>query len=222
MSFPNPKQTLVLWKLLITGEMPAKSKLRPELKKQEIKELADAGLIVLKQRKELREKGLINLKGAGEHIVLTDKAWDWAVEHYDVEFSKSSSAVDILRVLLVKLGANLKSHNISLAEFLAPQSKPDFDSDRVLVTSTELEKRIREAYAKVANPRELRVRLSKLRQHLSDFPRSEVDKTLHEMQLAGKLLLIGMEDPKEIGSEDEEAALALPGRDKQYFIHIKR
>jgi len=219
---PNPKQALVLWKLLITQEMPVKSKLSPELKHEELRELEQAGLIRIVGRKQLREEGLIDLKGTGQHIVLADKAWDWALDNFDVEIYSSKytrSVVPLIEELLRKVGASLKFHEISLSEFVQPQLIAD--SEDASVTPTSLEDEIREAYSKVSDGSyDVGVRLSELRQHLGDLRRIDIDKTLGEMELAGKLVLMPIDDPQAISSEDEKAAIDVGGH-KRHIVHMK-
>jgi hypothetical protein len=115
-----------MWNLLITGDEPAVSKVRPELKPTERKPLKDAGLIELVKR------------GRSTHIVLTDKAWDWASEHFDEELWKSTFAVPVLQALLKKLGSYLKHHKIPLVEFLVHESKAIKDSESAVVVPIDL------------------------------------------------------------------------------------
>ncbi|MGL5079880.1 MAG: hypothetical protein ACRC8A_00175 [Microcoleaceae cyanobacterium] len=226
MSFQStPKQALALWNLLITGEEPAISKVKPNLSPAERKPLEHAGLITLEKRSR------------SMHIVLTDRAWDWAVENYGVTLSKSQLAVEPLQALLIKLGTHLKSHNISLAEVLRQQPETSKPSEQIrdhsknsetlehlehpLNLSEPLEARILKVYRELGNQNsEIGLRLSKLRQQLQDCPRDEIDQELRRMQSAGKLSLMSMEDPRSIGPEDEQAALDMGGHDKRYFVYI--
>ncbi|NJP09884.1 MAG: hypothetical protein HC866_10705 [Leptolyngbyaceae cyanobacterium RU_5_1] len=239
MSFqPTPKQALVLWSLLISGEQPAMSMVKPDLDPDERKELVGAGLIELKERKQFREEGM-NLKGSAKHIVLTSKAWDWAVENFEVELPKSKytkNIVPTIEALLRIIKANLQLHEISLATFLRPQHRVHEDSSSTPIASANLEVRsddtstnfsnledaIRRAYAKTTkSDYEVGVRLSELRQCLGDLPRADVDKTLRKMQLADALILVPLEDPTSISSEDERAALDIDGH-KFHIVQKKR
>lgn len=206
MSFqPTPKQALVMWSLLITGDEPAVSKVRPELKPAERKPLIDFGLIELVKR------------GRSTHIVLTDKAWDWASEHFDEELSKSTFAVPVLQALLKKLGSYLKHHKIPLVEFLVHES----NSKSAVVVPTALEAKIREAYLKASGGKyNVRVRLSQLRQLVDDVPQAEVDKVLIQMGLAGKITLMHLDDPQEIRPEDEQAAVNIGGQ-KNHIVYMR-
>jgi len=206
---PTPKLALVMWNLLITGDEPAVSKVRPELKPAERKTLIDAGLIELVKR------------GRSTHIELTDKAWGWASEHFDEELSKSTFAVPVLQELLKRLGSYLKHHKIPLVEFLVHQNKLIEDSESVVVAPTDLEAKIREVYLKNSGGEyNVRVRLSQLRQLVDDVPQAEVDKVLIQMGLSGKITLMQLDDPQEIRPEDEQAAVNIGGQ-KSHIVYMK-
>ena len=78
----TPLQTLLLFKLLFTGEEPPMSQVKPGLSPQDRRRLEQLGLIALEKRKG-RSGRLAN------HIVLTDRAWQWAGEHLDAPFSRT-------------------------------------------------------------------------------------------------------------------------------------
>lgn len=210
MSFqPTPKQALALLDLLLTSEEPAVSKVKPELKPAERETLAKEGLIELEQR------------GRSKHIVITDKVWDCALDDLIVEGTKSPYAATVLQHLLERLKDYLRSNDISLAEFLHFQNKKIADSANTEIASENLAKEIRKAYLEVSGGRyNVRVRLSELRQHLDNLPRAEIDKTLGEMELAGQLSLMTLDDPQEIRSEDEKAAIDLGGP-KRHILYMK-
>jgi hypothetical protein len=201
---PTPKQALVIWSLLITKEEPAISKVKPELSPAERRHLEMSGIITLEKR------------GRSKHIVLTDKAWDWASEHFDVELSKSASAVSALEKLLSVIGLYLRARKTTLAEFFSPQNLSESTS-----STNDLELRVREAYLALSGGEfDRRVRLSQLRQTLNDIPRSEMDQILLRLGRNGKLVLMRFDDPQEIGSEDEQAALTSGGQ-KNHIIYMK-
>ncbi len=210
MSFqPTPKQALVMWSLLITGDEPAISKVRPELKPAERKPLIDFGLIELVKR------------GRSTHIVLTDKAWDWAAGHFEVELSKSNYAAPILQELLKKLGSYLNSHKIPLVEFLVYKNTTIEHSESGAAVLSDLGAKIREAYLQASGGEyNVRVRLSQLRQLVDDLPQAEVDKVLIQMGLVGKITLMHLDDPQEICPEDEQAAVNIGGQ-KNHIVYMR-
>ncbi len=210
MSFqPTPKQALVMWSLLIIGDEPAVSKVRPELKPAERKPLIDFGLIELVKR------------GRSTHIVLTDKAWDWAAGHFEAELSKSNYAAPILQELLKKLGHYLNHHQIPLVEFLVYKNTTIEHSESGAAVLSDLGAKIREAYLKASGGEyNVRVRLSQLRQLVDDLPQAEVDKVLIKMGLAGKITLMHLDDPQEIRPEDEQAAVNIGGQ-KNHIVYMR-
>ncbi|MGQ9872343.1 hypothetical protein [Leptodesmis sp.] len=206
MSFqPTPKQALVMWSLLITGDEPAISNVKPKLKPAERKPLIDFGLIELVKR------------GRSTHIVLTDKAWGWAADHFEVELSKSSCAALILQELLKKLGNYLNHHKIPPVEFLVHENTTIEHSESGAAVLSDLEAKICEAYLKASGGKyNVRVRLSQLRQLL----RAEVDKVLIQMDLARKITLMHLDDPQEIRPEDEQYAVNIGGQ-KNHIIYMR-
>ena len=213
----SPKQALVLWSLLISEDIPAQSKIKPELKVKERQELVDAGLIELVERKQLREEGLTELKGRAKHIRLTDKAWDWAVENTTIELSKSTAAVPVLTRLIEKVNSFLNSSEASWSEILVSKI------EKVEVSGNEnsqIEDAIVNAYRKLHDGNSLGIRLSALRPHLQEFSRQEVDDVLNRMYLSEKLDLVPIDDPQDISEEDEAAAIDFDG-DKRYIVDLE-
>jgi hypothetical protein len=201
---PTPKQALLIWGLLITKEEPAISKVKPKLSPTERVPLERLGIITLEKR------------GASKHIVLTDKAWDWASEHFDVELSKSASAVPVLEKLLSAIGVYLRTRKTTLADFFSSQNLSESTP-----SANDLELRVRGAYLTLSGGEfDRRVRLSQLRQTLNDIPRSEMDQILLRLGRNGKLVLMRFDDPQEIGSEDEQAALTSGGQEN-HIIYMK-
>jgi hypothetical protein len=208
-SQPTSKQALTLWDLLLTGEEPSVSKVKPELTPSEREKLAREGFIEIEQR------------GRSKHIVLTDKVWERALDDLIVEGTKSPYASTVLQHLLEKLKEYLQSHNISLAEFLHSQHKAITGSANIAIAPEDLEEKIREAYLEVSGGSyNVRVHLSELRQHLSDISRAEIDKSLVKMQRAGQLSLMPLDDPQEIRPEDEKAAIDMGGP-KRHILYME-
>ena len=215
MSFqPTPKQALVIWSLLITKDEPAMSKVKPELSPAERGPLIESGLIILEKRGIIQEKRGKSKRIVSNHIVLTDKAWEWASEHFEVELSKSPSAAPVLEGLLKIAGRYLQAHKIPISEFLKP---------RVDAASTvrDIEPMIRNAYLLLSGGEfNRRVRLCELRQFIDDCSRSEMDEALIRMGRAEKLTLMRLDDPQEIKLEDEQAAL-ISGGQKNHIIYMR-
>ena len=221
----SPKQTLVLWHLLITGEEPAISKVRPELTPQERKPLLDGGLIDLVQR------------GRTKHMVLTDKAWAWASAQ-PVTALPAAKDPTLLLTLITKVQQYIQTQDISLAEFLAPQpaamensetseaqgllpTLTDTLADQIQVATGTLTDQIQAAYQSITQGKwNVRVRLADLRKSLPHSPKEAIDAALRQMQLNGQSVLMPLDDPKGIHAEDEQAAVNIGG-DLRHIVYLK-
>ncbi len=238
---PSPKQALILWKLLFTGEEPAQSKVKPELKPKEREPLVAAGLIEKQKR------------GRSTHLVLTDKAWEWAVDHFDAEVMKSMYAGPVLRALLTKLKLYLAQSGVSLAELLepaltsdaipggdavgrdAPPSRNETASDPPAPQPTAatprppatgdpegLRQRARKVCLELGGMHtNQRIRVVDLRRALPEADRAELDATLLDMEQRGELVLLTLDNPAERTPADEAAALTVLG-EKRHILYLAR
>jgi len=215
-----------MWNLLFTGEEPMVSKAKPGVDKKKLGPLLDAGLVVLEKR------------GRANHIVLTDRAWQWAEDHLDAEFSPRANATPALQGLLPKLKNYLKQSGTPLAELLTAEGPPNEESDvrvpgTVIATpdpevapnsppeTISIEEAIRMAYLSLTrNQWETRVRLADLRKHLTLYPRDTQNSALLRMQSAGQLVLYRLDDPQDTFDADRDAALYL-GSDPRHLVYMK-
>ena len=201
---PSPKQVLALWTLLFRRETPMQSKLKPELKPKERKQLVDAGLIELEERRKGRSKA--------KYVLLTDKAWAWAAENLDAKFSQRANAGPALEGLLASLKAYMKGNNVSLAQLLSPRPAPP---------TQDAEEQIRAAYLKLSKGQwNARVRLADLRRELPPLRRQEVDDALLRMQSEQKLVLYHLDDALDRTEADEAAALDIKGF-KRHLVYMR-
>lgn len=195
----EPILVLALWVLLFTGKEPKISEMKPQLSPKRRKVLQDRGLVELEKR------------GRAQHLVLTDEAWRWAAEHLDADFSINVNGGRALAGLLPRLKAYMDRHGVSLAEILASGEVPGSD---------DMETRIREAYRAASGGEwNVPVRLADLRRELADIPRETQDQALLEMQSAGVLVLYPNNDPRDLTSEDQTAALDVVGA-KRHLVYM--
>lgn len=209
-----PLLVLLMWNLLFTGEEPMLSKAKPGVDKKKLKPLLDAGLITLEKR------------GRPSHIVLTDRAWQWAEEHLDAEFSARANAAPALQGLLPKLKHFLKQSGTPLAEILGavePPNAPPAEAPPAPAgtPSPAIDAAIREAYLALSGGQwETRVRLAHLRERLAAYARQDQDTALLQMQAAGRLVLYRLDDPQDTFDADRAAALYL-GSDARHLVYMK-
>ncbi|MFH1091803.1 MAG: hypothetical protein V1742_09570 [Pseudomonadota bacterium] len=212
----SPKQVLVLWNLIFTGQEPMISRLRPSLTPRERRAMEEAGLILIEKR------------GRAGYILLTDKAWALAAANLEAEIALSKYAAPVLRAVLTSLKRQMNQSKFSLAEFAAEEF--DFAAeisgeaagfqDGVEVLPDE---QIKMAYLKAAGGRSnVRVRLSELRSLLPHLPKPRLDAELIAMQRARRfnLVLWSLDDPRDIGPEDEKAAVDVAGV-KRHIVYME-
>ncbi len=200
----SPKQALFLWKM-ITAQTPedrepkqgsATPKLNPKSERQP---LLDQGYLSLEKR------------GAAGHLILTNKAWEWAEKTHDVELMRSNSrdGAVALQGLLHKLLPFLQEHELPLASLFSARQ------------NTSLASRVEHACLQLAGgQRKQRVRLSALRQALPAVPRSSLDQTLLELQDAGRAVLYRDDNSAGLKEADHEAALLVGGAPR-HIIYLE-
>ena len=206
----KPTPSLALWELLLTGEEPAMSKVKPDITPSVRQKLVDEGLIELEKR------------GRSTHILLTDGAWNRALDDLVVEGSRSPYGNTVLQHLLKRVQQYLDVNNISLAEFLRSKDPAPLDSDSDSEQSAAaVEDKIRAAYTKASQGSyNVRVKLAELRKYLSEFSRTQIDQALGKMELEENLVLMTLNDPQEIDAEDEAAAVDVGGQ-KRHIVYVK-
>jgi len=108
----------------------------------------------------------------------------------------------------------------------APLSEPpaDVTATRVedqAVPVADLADRVADACMKLSHGQaNTRVRLADLRQRISDVPRQHLDQTLLSMSREGKLALYRLDDPREIGPEDHQAALHTASGEPRHIVYF--
>ncbi|MDY6851057.1 MAG: hypothetical protein SV487_03135 [Thermodesulfobacteriota bacterium] len=206
---PSPKQVLALWNMLFTGQEPAISKIQPGLNPGERRQLQEAGLIEIEKR------------GRANHIILTEKAWAWAASNLKADISSSKFAGIALRGLLSRLQRHLDQKTFTLAGLLAvddepvlPDREPEPDG---------LAEQIRAAYLRASGGgSNVRVRLKDLRRYLPGVPKPGLDAELIRLQQEGifGLVLWSLDDPLDIGPEDEAGAVEIGGV-KRHIVYME-
>ncbi|PIK89743.1 hypothetical protein SYN65AY6A5_06350 [Synechococcus sp. 65AY6A5] len=216
-----PKSEILLWKLLLTGEEPTKSQVKPKHRAKELKLLEEKGLI---ECKTVVEKGRRITR-----LALTDKAWDWAstTPPTAIARSKSPEAAVVLQKALATLVDYAKQESVPLARILglrpADANRPDSPSkprpdNGVEVDLDFLEKVFRTCEG--MGGRHSRVYLSDLRKRFPHVPRQQLDQALVALDRQAKIVLMPLDDPSTITPEREAAAITLSGA-KRHFLRIR-
>jgi hypothetical protein len=204
----SPKQRLILFKLLFTGEKPQQSKVKPDLTPTERAQLEKLGLITLDPDPKSRAK----------LIVLTDAAWRWAGENLDSELSLSAQAAPALEGVLRKMKTFLAARSLKLSDFLATAN----GASTTQPARDDIPSRIREACLAISNGRYRHpVRLAELRPVLHDVSRKALDATLLEMQQRGALSLQTIEDPRQLSQADHRGAVHVLAAER-HLVYLEK
>jgi len=213
-----PKSEILLWKLLLTGEEPTKSQVRPKHRAKELKLLEEKGLI---ECKTVVEKGRRTTR-----LVLTDKAWDWAstTPPTAIARSKSPEAAVVLQKALATLVDYAQRENVPLARILGlrPSSanRPSLGGAETQpweVSEGEVDPNFLEKVFRTCEEmggRYYLVYLSDLRKRFPDVPSWLLDQALLTLHDQAKIVLMHLDDPLSITPEIEAAAINLYGYDK--------
>jgi hypothetical protein len=214
---PNPKQALFLWKMILAEDPvlrePPKGKATPALDpKRERQPLIDNGFLETEKR------------GRAEHLLLTDRAWDWAAGASGVALVRSNSrdGVIALEGLLRRLLPFLSARDVALAELFRPPS-PEHSEGPTCVSSSEddLEGRVRWACRELTAGRNQEpVRLAALRVALADIPKEPLDRALLHLQDGGYLILYRDDNTAALTKEDRRASL-LVGNAPRHLLYLK-
>lgn len=223
-----PKSEILLWKLLLTGEEPTKSQVKPKHRAKELKLLEEKGLI---ECKTVVEKGRRITR-----LVLTDKAWDWAstTPPTAIARSKSPEAAVVLQKALATLVDYAQRENVPLARILGlrPSSAnrpslggaapvPTGQTQPWEVSEGEVDPDFLEKVFRTCEEmggRYYLVYLSDLRKRFPDVPSWLLDQALLTLSRQAKIVLMDLDDPLSITPEIEAAAIDLYG----YKKHVLR
>lgn len=209
----TPTQTLLLWRLIAEGGQ-FQADIKPAISPKDRSALLRDGLV----SSEKRQKG-----GKGRTILYleaTDHGWSWAADNLDAPLPlRSIGAAPILQAWLTKLKAYLWRSGIPLAEVLSGSAVA---TPTRQTPAIETEAQVEQAYLVLTKGRWAeRVRLSELRPMLHRVPRDTLDGKLREMQRAKRLVLYPLDNPREIGSADRDAAISIGG-DLVHIIYMRQ
>jgi len=202
---PTPKQTLDLWALIARGGDTLAKDMHPTLKKPERDGLVSTGLVSAEK------------SGRSFRIEVTDRGWKWARANTGAPLPAKTTAV--LGALLARLGVYMSVSDVALADIIRPVPRetairPEPDAG--------LAGRIRAAYlAESRGAVNQRVHLAAIRARLADVGRAELDAALMAMAQAGGAGLLPLDDPREIGAADHDAAISI-GVQARHILWLDR
>lgn len=211
---PSPRQALVLWSLVVAapGEEPSRSSVKPKLRPAERKQLLSAAFIEEEKR------------GRSTHLVLAEQGWAWAERQREIRLSPSPSAAAVLEKLIQALSRYLGDNDVRLAEVISTSGTQDDPGNTVgeSLNWQDVAERIRNTSLAITSGQYYRaVRLSELRQKLSDITRPVMDEILLQMDRSQQIELMCFEQEIEISDEDRNSALFIAGR-PMHLLYLRR
>jgi hypothetical protein len=194
MSFePDPRQTLYMLRLTFGAAEPRLQDLKPPLEPVAL-------------RKQLEAQGLIRLEKRlrHQHVLLTDKGWQWMHAHLSSSIDSAGSSAPrlVLKDLLPRLQSFLQSKGYALADlFSQGDSMERSGSQQVRTRLLEL------GHGRAQQ----RLTLAQVRSALPQLSRDALDAALLELQGSGVVALYHEDNPALRSAEVDAAALQLAG-----------
>lgn len=151
-----------------------------------------------------------DLPGRPYVLELTEQGWRWCREELGAAVPEGAPrAYRLMYGLLNVLDRHVQRSDCAMADvFTAVDAKPAED-------------RIRAAYASLTGEPGAWIRLSRLRDHLADLPRGEVDAALRRLDRQADVLLDPEINRKTLSDADRAAAVRIGGDDK-HLLAIER
>jgi hypothetical protein len=164
------------------------------------------------RREKLNRLQLVHSEKSGRTYshVLDDKGWTRVHEDLDVSSPKARAIGGALAALHLNLRNRVMSrtgyHNLTEMFSRADITPPE--------PPTNLEIRLRNAYAALATEPRAWVALARLRPFFEDVPRVDVDEALRRLSQAPDVNLVPEDNQKSLTEADRAAAIHVGGQDK--------
>jgi hypothetical protein len=169
------------------------------------------------QRKKLLRKRLIEVSGKPMVISLTDDGWAWcrAIIGSDPPAGVTGQKKTLYTVLKA-LDRYLSHADLAPADVIRPADAAQPAPTRgaapePAAAGADIETRVRDVYARLASRPGGWVALTRLREHLVDVPRDDLDVALRTLLRARGISLIPEENQKVLTDADDAAAILIGG-----------
>lgn len=173
------------------------------------------------ERRKLNDLKLVESEKPGREFVheLSDAGWRWCADEFNAGLTGRSTLLErSLYQVLGRFERCMTAAKFSLADVMTldVKTRPRGRHKRrdTAEGDGDLSNRVTTAYQALAlQPGEF-IKLSKLREHLADIPRSALDGTLAAMFTARRVNLVPQSNQQALTPADHEAALHLGGEHK--------
>lgn len=198
----SPQQAFLIYQMVFGDDLDSREPKQSAsgIEKEPREALVRAGLV----RKETRAGS------RATRLVITRAGYQWAADNLGTELKKTARAAPLLAAVL----SRLRGMGLGRADALQA-----FASGISPKNGVPIETRIRDAYLSLTQgASKQRVLLKDLRRQV-DASRQEVDDALLAMQERRLLVLMKLDNPSELTSDDEAAALRVAGNPRHllYF-----
>jgi hypothetical protein len=176
------------------------------------------------QRENLLRKKLIEVSGKPMVVDLTETGWAWcrAIIGTDPP-SGVTGQKKTLYTVLKAIDRYLDGEDLALADVIreaAPPQRAESAAEPVSVGGDDVPNLVRTAYTELASRPGGWVSLTRLRGHLVDVPREDVDGALRDLLRSRDISLIPEENQKVLTSADDDAAIVIGG-EKNHLMAIR-
>lgn len=137
-------------------------------------------------------------------LELTEEGWRWCREELGAPSDGMPRAYRLAYGLMNALDRHMRRSGFVMADVFVADEKP-------------VEDRIRAAYARLAEPGD-RLLLRRLREHLADLPREDVDGELRRLDRERAITLKPELNQKALTRADRDAAISVAGEAKHLVV----
>jgi len=208
----TPSESAILIVLMVEAREVANTEL-----------VARYGLNVLKpNRDKLNALGYVASRLVGQRYMheLDDKGWLRVQEDLDVSSPKARAIGAALAALhsglrervLPRTNCRNLAELFALTDIAPPERLTNLEVP--FQRSTNLELRLRNAYAALASEPTAWVVLTRLRPFFADVPREEVDEALRQLSRSSDVNIVPESNQKALTEADRAAAVRIGGQDK--------
>lgn len=180
-----------------------------EVTNRELRE--QTGVILEKDvRVALEKLGLVDVRQPGRALVheLTDAGWARCKVELSAPLAERGDK--FTHALLVQLESYLARSDLQLADFFASSPDRKGPADEVIAVDA----RIRAAYGALAPGPDAWLRLTRLRAHLNDVVKEDLDAALRRLHRTADVVIVPDSDQRRLTPEDRSAAVRIGGEER--------
>jgi hypothetical protein len=157
-------------------------------------------------------------------VTLTERGWNWLERNADYALPRRATATDVVfSRALANLKPRLESGELTLAQLFGPRLSVEVAAQHEQIPqAAPLDLCLIDACRRIAGepPYGKRIRLSAIRHELADVPRRVLDIALRDLERRQTVAIYPLDDPREIGPEDERSALSSSRGTRPHVLYL--